>query len=61
MGAAPKNAVVKKDVISKVAAKKWLWLLAKGKNFNNDDSDEFVLLSPRFTTVQHHIHLNCRY
>jgi len=34
----PKKAIVKKDVKSKVAAKKWL---ANGKIFNNNNSGEF--------------------
>jgi len=36
--AAPKKAIVKKDVKSKVAAKKWL---CNGKNLNNNNSGEF--------------------
>jgi len=47
---APKRAIVKKDVKSKVAAKKWLWQLVKSKKFNNDNSGKFVLPSPGFGT-----------
>ena len=40
---APKKVKVKKDVKSKVAAKKWL---VNGKNFNYDNSSEFALPPP---------------
>jgi len=36
-----KKAIVKKDMKCKVAAKKWLWWLANGKIYNNDNSGEF--------------------
>ena len=38
---APKKVTVKKDVKSKVVAKKWLWWQVISKNFNNDNSGEF--------------------
>jgi len=52
--AALKKTIVKKDVKSKVVGKTWL---ANGtKNFNNDNSGEFVLLSPHFTGIRNQIH-----
>ena len=32
--------------------------MVNGKNFNNDNSGEIVLLPPSFTRIRHQIHLN---
>jgi len=37
---------------------KWLWWQIDGKNFNNDNSGEFLLPSSCFTRIQYQIHLN---
>ena len=43
--------MVKKDVKSKVAAKKWLLWWVNGKSFNNNNSGEF--------SAETQIHMNC--
>jgi len=63
MCVAPKNAVVKKRCeIPSIGQKMTVMVAkAKGKNFNNDNSGEYVLPSSSFTRIWYQIHLNYRY